>query len=106
MKTCTVAGTMVALWLVVMLPAVESTHRGRAEAAASARRDGQHDFDFDIGTWKTHLRRLVRPLTGSTTWVDYEGTTVVRKVWNGRANLPELEADGPGGRLEVLSLRL
>ncbi len=69
-------------------------------------RDGQHDFDFDIGTWKTHLSRLRHPLTGSTTWIEYEGTTVVRKVWNGRANLAELEADGPAGHLEVLSLRL
>lgn len=69
-------------------------------------RDGQHDFDFEIGTWKTHLRRLVHPLTGSTTWIEYEGTTVVRKVWNGRANLVELEADGPGGHFEGLSLRL
>jgi hypothetical protein len=24
-------------------------------------RDGQHDFDFHIGTWKTHLKRLVHP---------------------------------------------
>jgi len=71
-----------------------------------AERDGQHDFDFEIGTWKTHLRRLLRPLTGSTTWVEYNGTTVVRKVWNGRANLVELEADGPTGHLQVLSLRL
>jgi hypothetical protein len=69
-------------------------------------RDGQHDFDFEIGSWKTHLRRLLRPLTGSTTWVEYEGTTVVRKVWNGRANLVELEVDGPAGHLEGLSLRL
>lgn len=69
-------------------------------------RDGQHDFDFEIGTWKTHLRRLVHPLTGSTTWIEYEGTTVVRKVWNGRANLVELEADGPGGHFEGLNLRL
>lgn|SRR5215813_2491410 len=69
-------------------------------------RDGQHDFDFEIGVWKTHLRRLVQPLSGSTTWVEYEGTTVVRKVWDGRANLAELEADGPSGHLEVLSLRL
>jgi hypothetical protein len=69
-------------------------------------RDGQHDFDFEIGTWKTHLRRLVHPLTGSTTWVEYEGTTVVRKVWNGHANLIELEADGPGGHFEGLNLRL
>ncbi|MDQ3744499.1 MAG: hypothetical protein M3444_08965 [Acidobacteriota bacterium] len=69
-------------------------------------RDGAHDFDFEIGTWKTHLRRLLNPLTGSTTWVEYEGTTVVRKVWNGRANLVELVADGPAGHFEGLSLRL
>jgi len=69
-------------------------------------RNGEHDFDFDIGTWKTHLSRLQHPLTGSTTWVDYEGTTIVRKVWNGRANLAELEADSSAGHLEVLSLRL
>ncbi len=69
-------------------------------------RDGQHDFDFEIGTWKTHLRRLLHPLTGSTTWVEYEGTTIVRKVWNGRANLVELVADGPAGHFEGLNLRL
>ena len=69
-------------------------------------RDGQHDFDFEIGTWKTHLKRLLHPLTGSTTWGEYEGTSVVRKVWNGRANLLELEADGPGGHFEGLNLRL
>lgn len=69
-------------------------------------RDGQHDFDFEIGTWKTHVKRLLRPLTGSTTWVEYQGTTVVRKVWNGRANLVELVMDGPAGHFEGLSLRL
>jgi hypothetical protein len=69
-------------------------------------RDGQHDFDFEIGTWKTHLKRLLHPLTGSTTWVEYEGTSVVRKVWGGRANLLELEADGPAGHFQGLSLRL
>src|ERR1700738_2926959 len=69
-------------------------------------RDGQHDFDFEIGTWKTHLRRLQHPLTGSTTWVEYDGTSVVRKVWNGRANLVELKVDGPTGQIEGLSLRL
>lgn len=74
--------------------------------AQTSHRDGQHDFDFEIGTWKTQLRRLVRPLTGSTTWVEYEGTTVVRKVWNGRANLVELKASGPAGSFEGLSLRL
>ena len=75
-------------------------------APARAERDGQHDFDFEIGTWKTHLSRLVHPLSGSKTWAVYDGTTVVRKVWNGRANLVELEVRGPAGQIEALSLRL
>ncbi len=69
-------------------------------------RGGQHDFDFEIGTWKTHLQRLVHPLTGSTQWVEFDGTSVVSKIWEGRANLVELEVDGPGGHIEGLSLRL
>jgi hypothetical protein len=73
---------------------------------ANALPDGQHDFDFELGTWKTHLSRLLHPLSGSTTWVEYEGSTTVRKVWNGRANLLELEANGAAGHIEALSLRL
>jgi hypothetical protein len=69
-------------------------------------RDGQHDFDFEIGTWKTHLKRRLRPLTGSNTWVEYEGTSVVKKVLNGKANLVELTVDGPAGHIEGVSLRL
>lgn len=74
--------------------------------APGGERDGQHDFDFEIGAWKTQLRRLAHPLTRSTQWIDCQGTTVVRKVWDGRANLVELEADCAGKHLEALSLRL
>jgi len=77
-----------------------------APSPAAERRDGLHDFDFAIGVWKTHLKRLVHPLSGSTTWMELDGTTVVRKVWNGRANLAELETDAQSGHLQVLSLRL
>ena len=83
-----------------------SDEPGTKTQQTSRERDGQHDFDFEIGTWKTHLKRLLHPLSGSTTWVEYEGTTVVRKVWNGRANLVELVADGPAGHFEGLNLRL
>lgn len=75
-------------------------------ADAPAKHDGQRDFDWEIGTWKTQLKRLKGPLTGSTTWLEYEGTTVVTKVWEGRANLVELEVKGPAGAIEALSLRL
>jgi hypothetical protein len=76
-----------------------------AQAPAQSR-DGQHDFDFEIGKWKTQLKRLTHPLTGSSTWVEYEGTSTVTPVWGGRANLVELEANGPAGHIEALSLRL
>ncbi|WP_298738003.1 hypothetical protein [uncultured Chitinophaga sp.] len=79
----------------------------QAALSDSARmRDGQHDFDFEIGTWKTKLSRLTEPLSGSQTWVEYEGTTVVSKVFNGMANLVELTAKGPAGQFKGLSLRL
>lgn len=98
--------------LLCSLALVLQPHQGFAQSnpgapvTAPQARDGQHDFDFEIGTWKTHLRRLQRPLTGSTSWVEYEGTTVVRKVWDGRANLVELDVTGPAGHIEALSLRL
>ena len=72
----------------------------------AAGQEGRHDFDFEFGTWKTHLKRLVHPLTNSTDWVEYDGTSTVQKVWNGSANLLELEVDGPRGHIEALSLRL
>ncbi len=93
-------------WRSLMACAVVVLFTLPALAEAKSERDGQHDFDFEIGTWKTSVRRLVHPLTGSTTWTEMNGTTVVRKVWNGRGNLVELVANGPAGRFEGLSLRL
>jgi hypothetical protein len=87
-------------------PAPPSSEAMKSQSQQAAR-DGQHDFDFEIGTWKSHGSRLLHPLTGSTTWADFDGISIVSKVWNGRANLVELEADGPvAGHVENLSLRL
>ncbi|HJQ32518.1 MAG TPA: hypothetical protein VJ866_10070 [Pyrinomonadaceae bacterium] len=103
---------LLACALVVTSHPLPGLARQKSEASGSspqrvtAERDGQHDFDWEIGTWKTHLRRLRNPLSGSNTWVEYEGTSVVRKVWDGRANLVELVADGAAGHFEGLSLRL
>jgi hypothetical protein len=77
-----------------------------AASAQAPDHDGSHDFDFEIGTWKTHVSRLVKPLTGSTTWVELEGTSVVRRLLGGQANLVELDISGSSGRIQGLSLRL
>src|SRR5579863_7763805 len=68
--------------------------------------DGQHDFDFNLGTWQEHTSRLLHPLTGSTTWIEMDGKSVFSKIWNGRGQLCELESDGPNGHLELLAMRL
>jgi hypothetical protein len=79
---------------------------GKPIAANAPQADGQHDFDYEIGSWKIHLRKRLHPLTGSNTWVDFDGTSVTRKVWDGRANLEEFETDGAAGHVEGLTLRL
>lgn len=78
----------------------------KLEAASGRAADHQHDFDFEFGSWKAHLKRLSHPLSGSDTWIDYDGTSVVSKLWNGRANLGELVVDGPNGHIEGITLRL
>jgi hypothetical protein len=89
-----------ALWLALIAAACIP-----ASQSSGLPRDGQHDFDFDLGNWKTHSRRLLHPLTGSQDWVEMDGATVVKKIWGGRANLAEFKSDGPAGQLELLSLR-
>jgi hypothetical protein len=92
------------LW-VALLTMVALTVPSQASLGAGPV-DGQHDFDWETGTWKTELRRLAKPLSGSSEWVQYSGTTVVRKVLDGRANLVELRVKGPAGQIEGTSLRL
>ncbi len=77
----------------------------KAPGANHNLRDGEHDFDFDFGTWSTHSSRLLHPLTGSTTWADMDGITVVKKVRDGRVNLAAYKANGAAGSVELLSLR-
>jgi hypothetical protein len=94
------------LCLMLPVPALSASKAPAEAPTAAATRDGAHDFDWEIGTWKTRLRRLAKPLSGSDEWLEYEGTSVVRAVLDGRANLVELKVEGPAGRIEGASLRL
>ena len=86
--------------------AFSQTTPSPAATASQPLRDGQHDFDFHFGTFETHIKRLVHPLSGSTTWVELNGTVTVRKVWDGRANLEELEAGNGATHFQGLTLFL
>jgi hypothetical protein len=73
----------------------------------SSARDGQHDFDWEIGTWATHVRVLRNPLSGKPpVWVEYQGASVVKPLMGGRWNFVELSVTGPSGKIEGGALRL
>ena len=84
----------------------QQANAAAGQDAAPAYRDGQHDFDFEIGSWKIHLKRRLNPLTGSDKWVEFDGTSVTRKIWEGRSEIEEFETDGAAGHVEGLTLRL
>lgn len=67
-------------------------------------RDGSHDFDFNLGAWHTRLVRTVDPFAPAPSTIRMEGTVRVRPVWGGRAQLEEIDADGPRGHWQGLTL--
>jgi hypothetical protein len=77
-----------------------------APTQAAIARDGAHDFDFDFGVWKTAITRRVHPLSDSAEAIHLNGTVTVRKIWGGKGSWEEIEADGPGGHWEGMSLFL
>jgi hypothetical protein len=65
-----------------------------------------HDLDALHGRWHTSVRRLVKPLQGSSDWAEYEGTGDVTPLLGGKANVAELDVAGPRGRIQGVSVRL
>ena len=79
--------------------------RPSTRTVAPGQHDGTHDFDFNVGTWHTHIRSLQHPLTGSPRWVEFDGTVVEQKIYAG-AMLEHIQASGPAGHFEGLTLFL
>ena len=81
-----------------------------AEPAAkvAAQHDGAHDFDFLIGDWKAHVRRLPERLSGSNQWVEYDGISNHKKLLGSNSNFEEFEVDNPtkGLHIKAQTLRL
>jgi hypothetical protein len=93
----------------LVLVGMVSGRAATGQANPSARRpDGRHDFDFEVGTWKAHVKRLVHPLSGID-WDEFDGTVVTRSLpflegWNES----EMKVDSPTTHthIELLALRL
>lgn len=100
------------LAMVVCLAGALFSQATKADAQAagalpkSAPRDGQHDFDFEIGKWNIHLKRMLHPLTGTAEWMEFDGTSMTRPLWDGRADIEEFETANTTDRVEGMTLRL
>src|SRR5580704_7502029 len=78
------------------LPAAPAAPSATARAGAPA-------FDFNFGVWKTHIRRFPDPFAKDPQAVELTGTVTVHKLWGGRGQIEEIEADGPKGHWEGLT---
>ena len=91
---------------VCLLVIVAATACRPSRAGGAAPDDQQHAFDFHFGTWRTHILTRSSGAPGAARWVKMTGTVTDLPLWHGRANLEKIEASGPGGRFQGLTLFL
>jgi hypothetical protein len=102
---------IVAVCLLVLTLTTAGAASGRTSSPPPARGDtagdAQHDFDWELGRWRTDIRLLAEPLSDTEdAWLHFVGTSRVRPLSDGRANVVELDVSGPAGRIEGMNLRL
>jgi hypothetical protein len=68
---------------------------------AALQHDGSHDFDFLIGDWHAHVRRLPERLVHSNTWVEYDGISNHHKVFDTNANLEQFDVTSTDKKLRI-----
>jgi hypothetical protein len=74
-------------------------------SAAPAAVDHAHDFDFLVGQWKVHHRRLKVRLAGSHEWAEFEGTSKLWMAMDGHATVDDNYIGLPGGAYHAVGLR-
>jgi hypothetical protein len=80
---------------IALLSIAAPTWAQPAGAPRLSQRDGSHDFDFLLGDWKAHVKRLPDRLVGSTAWIEYDGISRHHPVLGSSANFEEFEVDSP-----------
>jgi len=67
--------------------------------------DHAHDFDFLIGSWRVHHRRLKERLAGSREWVEFEGTSELWLIMAGHGTVDDNVIGLPDGSYRAMSVR-
>jgi len=99
MKASTRASVSLLL-LIALLPLTPQAQTSAGPANLPSR-DGSHDFDFLIGNWKAHVRRLPDRLNNSDTWVEYDGISNHKKLLDSNANFEEFDVTSTDKKLHI-----
>ena len=95
---------LVLLALAVMLSVplwAQTTSQATSDPALLPQRDGSHDFDFLIGDWKAHVRRLPDRLNNSDVWVEYDGISNHHKILDSNSNFEEFDVTSTDKKLRI-----
>jgi len=68
-------------------------------------RSASHDFDFFIGKWRVHHRRLKARLAACEDWLEFEGSCETRLLLGGLGNLDDNVLEVPGAPYRAVTLR-
>jgi hypothetical protein len=110
----TTFAVLVAVTLLLAQPQTSSvitnkgTEAGKVEPKAEKGENGAtgvSDFDFLVGSWRVHHRRLKERLAGNHDWIEFEGTCAMQKILGGAGNMDDNVLDFPGGAYRAVTLR-
>jgi hypothetical protein len=89
--------------LFLLLAILPATFRAETTSnpANLPNRDGSRDFDFLIGNWKAHVRRLPDRLNNSNIWVEYDGISIHKKLLDSNANFEEFDVTSTDKKLNI-----
>jgi hypothetical protein len=93
--------TLLLLILTATIVALSVQAQTSANPAQLPQRDGSHDFDFLIGDWKAHVRRLPDRLNNSNEWVEYDGISNHKKILKSNSNFEEFEVTSTDKKLHI-----
>ena len=87
--------------LICVMFCVASRAQTADNPALLPQRDGSRDFDFLIGDWKAHVRRLPDRLNNSNVWVEYDGISNHHKLLDSNANFEEFDVTSTDKKLRI-----
>jgi len=105
-------GTAAVIWLLTLSLAIPELSAGQSNQDSGrglnqtiSATSGVHDFDFLVGRWRVHHRKLKERLANNHEWIEFEGTLNSQPLMGGYSNVDDLILEVPGAPYRGVALR-